>query len=186
MILNSRGLKVDGSWGRVRGESGSSGWSLFLRGDGLLGFGAGLAGDTEVLSGTGVWSGLLIDVGVILGRRIRLLVLCRFEVGGLRAGLVSRGLVLEVLSVVGVLGGALVGGGEVLDYWLYLDVIEVEGLGIGLIDGGRVLKNLEVDRVRRGRVLEVLSVVGILGGVFVGEGAGLGKRRLSLMVVCAG
>ena len=154
-----------------RRESGSLGWSLFLRCNGLLGFGVGLAGATEVLSGTGVWSGLRIDVGVILGRRICLLVLCRFEVGGLRTGLVSRGRVLEVLSVVGVLGGALVDG-EVLGCWLYLGVIEVEGLGIGLIDWGRVLKNLEVDRVSRGRVLEVLSVVGVLG--VVGEGAGLG------------
>ena len=108
-----------------------SGVFLFLSGDGLLGFGVGLAGATEVLSGTGVWSGLL---GVVLGRHICLLVLCRFEVVGLRTGLVSRGRVLEVLSGVGVLGGALVGGGEVLGCWLYLDVIEVEELGIGLID----------------------------------------------------
>ena len=171
MILNSRGLTVGGSWGRARGESGSSGWSLFLRGNGLLGFGVGLAGATEVLSGTGVWSGLLIDVGVILGRRIHLLVLCRSEVGGLRTGLVSRGRILEVLSVVGVLGGVLVGGGEVLGCWLYLDVIEVEGLGIGLMNWRRVLRNLEVSS---GRVLEVLSGVGVLGGVLVGEGAGLG------------
>ena len=99
----------DGSWGRARGECGPSGWSLFLRGNGRLGFGVGLAGATEVLSGTGVWSGLRIDVGVILGRRICLLVLCRFEVGGLRTGLVSRRRVLEVLSVVGILGGVFVG-----------------------------------------------------------------------------
>ena len=49
LILNSRGLTVDGSWGRARGESGSSGWTLFLRGNGRLGFGVGLAGVTEVL-----------------------------------------------------------------------------------------------------------------------------------------
>ena len=39
-----------------KGEGGSSGWSSFLRGDDGL-----LAGAAEVLSGTGVWSGLLED-----------------------------------------------------------------------------------------------------------------------------
>ena len=64
-------------------ESGSSGRSLFLRGNGLLlGFGVGLAGATEVLSGTaGVLSGLLTDVGEILGKCIRLLVVDRSEIG---------------------------------------------------------------------------------------------------------
>ena len=99
MILNTRGLAVDGGWGRAKGGGGSSGWSLFLRGDGFL------AGAAEVLSGTGVWNGLLGDVGDILGKCIRLFVLDMSEVEGLMMDPVSRGWVLEVLSVVGVLGG---------------------------------------------------------------------------------
>ena len=40
---------------------------------------------------------------------------------------------MEVLEVAGVFKGLLVSGGEVLGCWLYLDVIEVEELGIRLI-----------------------------------------------------